>query len=418
MEARASRPPRLIWLRRLLPRGDTLPEDVWEKRHRFLVALLAAHTVPLAIFGIAMGYSVAHSLLEGAVLPGTLAAAAIVLPASRRVRAGLVTVGLLSCSALLTHFSGGYIEAHFHFFIVIVIIGLYEDWVPFVLALGYVVLHHGIVGAIDPSSVYNHPAAQAHPWRWAAIQGAGISTAVFLSIWAWKLNEQLREQKLRASRADAAAAADETRRRIERDLHDGVQQHLVSLALALRAAEERIPRELHPIRAEVTQAATGLTDVLDELRELSRGIHPAILSHGGLEPALRALARRSAIPVVLDVRSHRRLAEPIEVASYYVVSEALANAAKHANASSVRVGLEAEDAIVHISIQDDGIGGASPGRGSGLDGMKDRVDALGGTIEISSPSGVGTSVLVEIPCQPGSAETRGRFQHATPTRTS
>jgi signal transduction histidine kinase len=390
---------RLSRLRRLLPRGDTLPDAVWEKRHRFLVALLAAHAVLLAAFGVAMGYSVVHSVLEGALIPASFAAAAVVIPASHRVRAGLVTVGLLSCSALLTHFSGGYIEAHFHFFIVVLIIGLYEDWVPFVLALGYVVLHHGVVGAIDPSSVYNHPSAQQHPWRWAAIHGVGISSAALLSLWAWKLNEQLREERRTASLARAAAVADETRGRIERDLHDGVQQHIVSLGLALRLVAEEVPSELAEVRAHVSDAAEELMDVLDEVQELSRGSHPAILVDGGLESALRALARRSAIPVELDMRSSRRLDEPVEVAAYFVVSEALANAVKHAQASTVHVALEAEHGVVHISIRDDGIGGAAPGRGSGLVGIEDRVNALGGKIQIASPSGAGTSVVVDIPCQ-------------------
>ena len=397
MVASAAHPSWFTRLRELLPR-DTLPDDVWAKRHRFLVALLAAHTLPLAIFGVANGYSVAHSALEGVVLPGTLAAAALVIPASRRLRAGIVTIGLISCSAVLTHFSGGYIEAHFHFFVVIVLIGLYEDWVLFVLALAYVVLHHGVVGTIDPASVYNHASAQAHPWRWATIHGIGFSSAVFFSLWASKLNEQLREQKLTAVRARAAAAADETRRGIERDLHDGIQQHIVSLALEMRSLAERLPSEASEVRAEVSKAAEELADMLDEVRNLSRGSHPAILDDGGLEPALRALARRSAIPVELDVRSSRRLGEPVEVAAYFVVSEALANSLKHAHASKVYVGLEAKETVVHISVRDDGVGGAAPGRGSGLVGMKDRVDALGGTVEIRSPAGAGTSLRVDIPC--------------------
>jgi signal transduction histidine kinase len=381
-----------------LPRGDTLPDAVWEKRHRFLVALLAAHALALPIFGMAMGYSAVHSILEGGLIPG-IAALAALLPGPRKVRAGLVTLGLLSCSAVLTHFSGGYIEAHFHFFIVIVLVGLYEDWLPFGLALAYVVLHHGIGGAIDPSSVYNHPAAQQHPWRWAAIHGVAISAAGALSIWAWKLNEDLRAQKLTASRARLVAAADETRRRLERDLHDGAQQQLVSLSFALRAAEARVPADLEDLRAEVSGVAGGLTGVLDELRELSRGIHPAILSHGGLGPALRTLARRSVVPVELDVRSDRRLTQGVEVAAYFVVSEALTNVAKHANASLVHVDVDAEDSVVHLAIRDNGIGGAALDKGSGLVGLRDRVEAVGGTIDIVSPAGNGTSLLVEIPCR-------------------
>ncbi len=385
-------------LRGSLPRGDTLPDAVWEKRHRFLIALLAANALALPIFGVAMGYSVVHSILEGGLIPG-IAALAALPPGPRKVRSGLVTLGLLSCSAVLTHFSGGYIEAHFHFFIVIVLVGLYEDWLPFGLALAYVVLHHGIGGAIDPSSVYNHPAAQHHPWRWAAIHGVAISAAGAFSIWAWKLNEDLRDEKLTASRARLVAAADETRRRIERDLHDGAQQQLVSLSFALRAAEARVPADLEDLRAEVSRVAGGLTGVLDELRELSQGIHPPILSHGGLRPALRTLARRSVVPVDLEVSSDRRLPEGVEVAAYFVVSEALTNVAKHAKASLVHVDVDAEDSVVQLSIRDNGIGGAAPDKGSGLVGLRDRVEAVGGTIDIVSPAGKGTSLLVEIPCR-------------------
>jgi signal transduction histidine kinase len=403
---------RLSRLHRFLPRGDTLPDALWEKRHRFLVALLAANALALPIFGMAMGYSAVHSILEGGVIPG-IAACAALAPGPHKVRAGLVTLGLLSCSAVLTHFSGGYIEAHFHFFIVIVLVGLYEDWLPFGLSIAYVVLHHGIGGAIDPSSVYNHPAAQQHPWRWAAIHGIAISAAGALSIWAWKLNEDLRAQTLTASRVRLVAAADETRRRIERDLHDGAQQQLVSLSFALRGVEARVPAHLDDIRADVSRVEGGLTGVLDELRELSQGIHPAILSHGGLAPALRTLARRSVVPVELDVRADRRLTEPVEVAAYFVVSEALTNVAKHAKASLVHVDVDAEDSAVHLSIRDDGVGGAAPDKGSGLVGLRDRVEAVGGTIDIVSPAGDGTSLLVELPCRQSPSGTHGNRHPST-----
>jgi signal transduction histidine kinase len=407
MEAITSPAPPPNLLRRFLPRGDTLPDAVWRKRHRFLVALLVAHALALPIFGVAMGFSVMRSVLAGALLPGTLALAGLLIPGPRKVCAGLVSLGLLSCSALLVYFSGGYIEAHFHFFIVIVILGLYEDWLPFGLALVFVQLHHGIGGTIDPSWLYNHPAAQEHPWRWAAIHEAAIGMAAVLSIGTWKLNEELRAQKRTASRARVIAAADETRRRIERDLHDGAQQQLVSLALALRAAESMMPNELPEARARVSQVAEGLTNVLEELQEISRGLHPVILSEGGLGPALRTLARRSAVPVELDIRCDRRLSEGVEAAAYYVVSEALTNAAKHAHASVAHVDLEAEDAIVHLSVRDDGVGGAAPGQGSGLVGLKDRVEALGGTIEIASPAGCGTTLVAEIPCLPSPAPSSG-----------
>jgi signal transduction histidine kinase len=221
--------------------------------------------------------------------------------------------------------------------------------------------------------------------------------------------EQSREE-LAASRARIVAAGDQARRRIERDLHDGTQQRLVSLVLDLRAAEAAVPPEPPELRAQLARVADGLTGALEELRELSRGIHPAILSEGGLAPALKALARRSAVPVELAVDVQARLPEPVEVAAYYVVSEALANTAKHAHASVAQVEAQARDGLLHLSVRDDGVGGATPRRGSGLVGLADRVEALGGTIEVHSPAGEGTSLRIDLPIH---AE-RGRPRSAGP----
>ena len=202
---------------------------------------------------------------------------------------------------------------------------------------------------------------------------------------------------LAASRARIVAASDQTRRRIERDLHDGVQQRLVSLGLGLRAAQQAVPSGQPGLRQELARLARGTTEILEELREMSRGIHPAILSLGGLGPALKALARRSPVPVQLDVRVQARLPERAEVAAYFVVSEALANVAKHARASVVQVQVEVRDGALAVSIRDDGIGGADPSRGSGLVGLTDRVEASGGTISISSHAGAGTQITAELP---------------------
>jgi signal transduction histidine kinase len=202
---------------------------------------------------------------------------------------------------------------------------------------------------------------------------------------------------LAASRARIVAAADQTRRRLERDLHDGAQQRLVSLGLELRAAQAALPPQLADVQAELSRVADGVTSVLDELREIARGIHPAILAEGGLGPAVRMLARRCPIPVEVDVRAAARLPERVEVAAYYIVSETLTNAAKHANASVVHVDVEAVDGILRLRVGDDGAGGADPTRGSGLVGLKDRVEAIGGVIAFSSPPGAGTSMVVELP---------------------
>jgi signal transduction histidine kinase len=205
--------------------------------------------------------------------------------------------------------------------------------------------------------------------------------------------------ELKASRARIVAAADETRRRIERDLHDGIQQRLVSLQLEMRTAQAAVPPSLGELERELSRIADGLAGVFDELREISQGIHPAILSRGGLEPAIRALRRRSSVPVELNLHTERRLPERVEVAAYYVVSEGLTNAAKHARASIVNVAVDTRDSILQLAIRDDGIGGADPSHGSGLIGLSDRIEALGGTFEVTSPTGGGTTLLVELPIE-------------------
>jgi signal transduction histidine kinase len=205
--------------------------------------------------------------------------------------------------------------------------------------------------------------------------------------------------ELAASRRRIVAASDQARRRIERDLHDGTQQRLVSLGLAARLAETDAAAGRGDLRAELSRIAAGLADAVAELQELSRGIHPATLSERGLGPALRTLARRSAVPVDLDVTTNARCPEPVEIAAYYAASEALANAMKHAQASRIEISLTASDGSLLLSIRDDGVGGADPARGSGLAGLADRVEALGGSIQLRSAAGAGTHITVDLPLE-------------------
>jgi signal transduction histidine kinase len=202
--------------------------------------------------------------------------------------------------------------------------------------------------------------------------------------------------ELAASRARIVRSADETRRRIERDLHDGIQQRLVSLGLDLRTSQAAVPTELPELEAQLARVSEVLGEAVDELRELSRGIHPAILSEGGLGPALKVLARRSPVPVELEVHQEGRLPAPVEVAAYYVIAEALTNTAKHADASVVHVDVRARAGLLRLAVEDDGVGGADPSRGSGLVGLSDRVQALGGTITVHSPAGQGTRLLIKL----------------------
>jgi signal transduction histidine kinase len=221
--------------------------------------------------------------------------------------------------------------------------------------------------------------------------------ARFTDLVATSVSNTTMREELAASRARIVAAADDARRRIGRDLHDGAQQRLVTLTVALRRAEAKIPAGLDELTADVARVAEGLTTAVEELRELSRGIHPSILTEGGLSPALKALGRRSPVRVKLDVRFEHRLPDPVEVAAYYTVSEALTNASKHANPTRVWVSLRIEEDVLLLSIRDDGVGGADASLGSGLTGLRDRIEALGGTLQVESPKGRGTHIEAAIP---------------------
>jgi signal transduction histidine kinase len=210
-------------------------------------------------------------------------------------------------------------------------------------------------------------------------------------------NAQARSD-LHASRTRIVTAADDARRRLERDLHDGAQQRLVSLALRARMTELSLPAGQDGVSAQLDEIVQGLGDVSEELRAISRGIHPAILSKGGLGPALRSLACSSAVPVELELDVPGRLPDQVEVAAYYVVAEALTNAARHAHAELVKVRVKAADGRLDLVVEDDGAGGADPANGSGLIGLVDRVEAVGGHLWVNSPAGVGTSLAATIPC--------------------
>jgi signal transduction histidine kinase len=202
------------------------------------------------------------------------------------------------------------------------------------------------------------------------------------------------QAEVAASRARIVAAADQTRRRIERDLHDGIQQRLVTQALLLSGIRDRVPAE---IRAEVDEVRDELAVTRRELRDLCQGVHPAILVEVGLGAAIRALARRSPLPVRVQLRAAGRLPASCEVTAYYVAAEAFTNAAKHAGASAVDIVLEQEGGVLTVQVRDDGAGGADARRGSGLTGLRDRVEAVGGSMTVHSPAGAGTVLTVQLP---------------------
>jgi signal transduction histidine kinase len=274
-----------------------------------------------------------------------------------------------------------------------------------------------IRGAGIRCAVYAPIAVGGHIW--GAMVAASLSgplppdteqrLADFTELVATAIANAEAHTEVTASRARIVAAADQTRRRIERDLHDGAQQSLVSAALQLRAAQAAVPPGADELGAELDDIASQLKEAVEGLREIARGIHPAILAEGGLSPALRILARRFPITVDLTACPEGRLSERLEVNTYYLVSEALTNAAKHAQASTitVAVAVEAADEVLRVSVRDNGVGGADFSRGTGLVGLKDRVEALGGRITLDSPRGAGTGVHVELPLSENGATPSG-----------
>ncbi len=233
-------------------------------------------------------------------------------------------------------------------------------------------------------------------WRGAPVAGPSGAVESIVAAGLDATERRRQEAEIRASRGRIVAAGDEERRRLERNLHDGAQQRLVSLSLSLRLAQSKLQSDPAAVAGILTGASEELTLALEELRELARGIHPAVLSDRGLDAALEGLASRAPLPVELT-KLGRRLPEPVEAAAYYVVSEAVANVVKHARAGSVGVRVEAGNGSVRIEVADDGSGGADPACGSGLRGLADRVEALDGRLQVESPSGGGTRVVAEIP---------------------
>lgn len=223
----------------------------------------------------------------------------------------------------------------------------------------------------------------------------------FVELLATAIANAENRNELLASSARIVAASDEARRRIERNLHTGPQRRLMALGEELRLTQASVDPELGDLREQLARTAKGLDGVLDDLREISRGLHPAALSRSGLRRALEALTQRSEVPAELTMRVDRRLPDHLQVAIYYTVSEALTNVAKYAHADAVRIGLTLDASTLRLRVTDNGVGGADPSRGSGLFGLKDRIESLGGTIEVISPFGGGTSLLIDMPVPSG-----------------
>jgi signal transduction histidine kinase len=229
------------------------------------------------------------------------------------------------------------------------------------------------------------------------VREAAAAAALALENQRLEVELRARLEALRASRARLLEAGDAERRRLTRDLHDGAQQRLVALMIELQLAREQFDAQPEAARAFLDSAFANAQEAVNELRDLASGIHPAVLSQRGLDAALETLASRSTVPVELDTVLPERLPSPVETAAYFVVAEALTNVAKYAQATHARVEVRRENGHAVVDIRDDGIGGANADNGSGLRGLSDRVGALDGTLEVSSPPGAGTLVRARIP---------------------
>jgi anti-sigma regulatory factor (Ser/Thr protein kinase) len=315
---------KLLSFRSVLPRGQTLPDDVFQLRHLWIQRLLWFHVVALPIFGVVQGYSVQHSILESSPLLAIAIAARFAN--TRRLCASLMAMGLLTSSAILVHLWHGAIEAHFHFFVMIPVLALYEDWIPFLLAVAYVAVHHGVAGAIDPQTVYNHPDAQAHPWKWAGIHGFFVACAGAVAIASWRFNEDVRAQTRAEAgrRADAEAVAVALGRGLRPDTLPALEQGNVA-ARYLPAGTREIGGDWYDV-IDLPDGRVVLT-----LGDVAGHGVQAASSMAGLRHSVRAYAHEGLAPAQVAARIDRYFQG--EFATFvYLVYDAEAGDLRFANA--------------------------------------------------------------------------------------
>jgi signal transduction histidine kinase len=406
---------------RSLPRGGSLPEENWRRRHRVIVALVWGHTVAIPMFAVARGYSLAHGLLDGS--PILIFAILASLPGhSRKALSIASAMGLLSSSGALVHLSGGTIEAHFHFFVVVGVLTMYEDWAPFLLAIGYVLVHHGLMGALTPRSVYNHPAAWAHPWRWAAIHAAFVLAASAVLVLAWRMNEDIRarladsldqlhqtNEERRLLLGSVVHAREDEGKRIAAELHDGPVQRLTQLDYMAERAQLRLEAGgLEGARGLLGEVQDGLREEIKGLRRMMTELRPPALDERGLSAAfhdhVEGVERRSGVRCTVRAGIGGRLRPAVEAALYRVMQEALMNVVKHAEATEAAVSLDCLDGRVVLRVSDDGRGFdpvqvlRSMGRDHfGLIAIRERVLMEGGECDVRSRPGGGTEIRVSFP---------------------
>jgi signal transduction histidine kinase len=380
--------------------------------------LLWAHVGIVLVFGLARGYGLPHSLLEASQV-AVLAVFASLKSHSRKFISTVSALGLLTASAVLVELSGGTIEMHFHFFVIVGLLTLYEDWLPFLVAVGFVLVHHAVVGALFPNAVYDTAAARAKPLIWAAIHAFFVAAIGVVFIVAWRLNEDVRARladsmaKLQASDEDrrrlldrTVQAAEEERIRVAAELHDGPVQHLTALDLRLEGLRNHLEGTATAESAERIQER--LRDEIQGLRRMMTELRPPALDERGLDPALRdyvgKVAEETGLECSVESRVNGRLPGTVNTILYRVAQEAITNVVKHAGAHELRLSLQGINGKVELDIRDDGVGfdtNRAGERGAaghfGLIGMRERVAAAGGLFTVDSSPGVGTHIHASLP---------------------
>lgn len=411
-----------VGARQALPQGRTLPDAAWERRHRAMLCLLWAHAIVLPLYGLYAGYGLVHSLSHAAAL---VAAGVLAMFGSRRFRSAVVSVGLLTSSALLVHSSGGIIEAHFHFFVMIVVLTMYEDWFPFLVAVAYVVLHHGVVGALDAGAVYNHPDAVAHPWKWAAIHGGFVLAAGIACVASWRLNEDVRAELGWAQEAKRAnQAKSEFLSRVSHELRTPLNSILgFAQLLEMDGLDARQRDSLR----HIVKGGTHLLTLLNEVLEISR------IESGELGISLEPVDLRSVTDEAIDLATPLAVARNVSiqvaptlerhvVADYQRLKQVLLNLLSNAikynrDGGSVCISAtEVDDDRLRLAVRDTGRGipreqlpklfspferlGADQttveGTGLGLALSHGLMEAMGGSLWLESEVGLGTQCYVEL----------------------
>ncbi len=419
-------------LLRALPGTRRLPEEVWERRHQGVLCLLWIHVPAILAFALFQGVGLVHAVAEASIVV-PFAGIAMRTLHLRRLSTTMSSLGLLTCSAILVHLSHGTIEMHFHYFVMVGVVTLYQDWLPFLIAIAYVVTQHTVGGVLSPASVYNHPNAIERPWLWAMYHGVAILAMSITGLLMWKLNETLvgtveqRELALSAAEADRARllsevidAGERERVRVATELHDGPIQHLARLGYAVDRAMLRLGRSdvdgaallIAGVRESITAEVQGLRTMMSELR-------PPALDEGGLVSALTdygaAFARRTSIECVVEatIAGTEPLPPQVETIAYRVMQEALVNVERHSRASVVSVAVAIDDRRqLQLRVTDDGVGFDTSRMREfvrdehfGLAGMQERVRCGGGTWSVSSAPGRGATILAALPLE-AEAETR------------